>query len=67
MKEKVSKSEEKTVVIVPVTNQGCGAPSVVPYRFNSTSHATRTSIVRPELNSVTEVKFSGFILSAHLR
>ena len=43
-----------TSVIVPETNSETTATSIVPTRFNSTSQLSERSIVRPELNSVSD-------------
>jgi hypothetical protein len=54
--KRTAQSAKTVAVIVPRDNRWHAAPSVVPSRFNSTSQPRRTSVVRPELNSVSEPK-----------
>lgn len=51
-------SAKTAAIIVPRSNKWHAAPSSVPSRFNSTSQPRKTSIVRQDLNSVSEPKHS---------
>lgn len=48
------KNAAQVVILIPSTNDRSAEPSIVPARFNSTSSPLEgSSLVRPELNSVT--------------
>lgn len=53
---------QKQVIVLPVTNDWQAVPSVVPARFNSTSEPIQSPIIRPELDSPTELKCSGGVI-----
>jgi hypothetical protein len=50
-------SRYSQVISVPTTNNNYAASTTVPQRFNSISAPVQTSVVRPELSSLTQVGY----------